>query len=392
MNELRAVDVQQILARAGQALTKASGETLELDDAEVLSDDSRRNLIARAMARHADGRSRAVIVKTTRSPDYDPAAADLLHASGLAKEWVACAFLASFAPGRGHGAALLAGDVANGIMVFEDLGAGLRSLVDPLLGGTAEEAEHALKLYAAALGCLHADTIGCLDAHHRTFEAVFGSGRPRRAPGRPVEKEAELVAQRIGGAIPASELDLLSSRLMDPSPWLTLIHGDPCPDNSLLVGGRIRLIDYEFARPSHALLDGTYWRMGFPSCWCAGRTPVDVADRIDAAYRTELCKAIPLAHDDAAYRIELTYMSVVWLFASLSWRLDEALERDETWGIWSIRGRLLWYLEATIEMTDAANVLPGVNRTLQGWLSELRRRWPDATPLGLYPSFAGKLS
>jgi hypothetical protein len=39
-------------------------------------------------------------------------------------------------------------------------------------------------------------------------------GRPRRAPGWRVE-EAELVAQRIGGAPPASELDLLSSRLMD---------------------------------------------------------------------------------------------------------------------------------------------------------------------------------
>ena len=132
--------------------------------------------------------------------------------------------------------------------------------------------------------------------------------------------------------------------------------------------------------------------MGFPTCWCAGRTPADVAVRIDAAYRMELGTSIPLALDDRAYRIELTYMSVVWLFTSLSWRLDEALEHDDKWGIWSIRGRLLWYLESAIEMTDAANVLPGVNRTAQGWLLELRRRWPDATPLGLYPGFAGKPS
>jgi hypothetical protein len=392
MNQLRAVDVQEILTRAGEALSKASGDALKLDDAEVLSNDSRRNFIARAIARHVDGRARPVMVKTTRSPTYDPTAANVFQASGLAKEWVACAFLAGRAPGRGHGAALLAGDVANGIMVFEDLGTRLSSLVDPLLEGTAQEAERALKLYATALGRLHADTIDCLDAHHQMIESVFGSGRPRCAPGWRVEKEAELVAQRIGGAPPASELDLLSSRLMDPGPWLTLIHGDPCPDNSLLIGERIRLIDYEFARPSHALLDGIYWRMGFPTCWCAGRTPPDVGDRIEAAYRTELGNAIPQALDDAAYRIELTYMSAVWLFTSLSWRLDEALEHDEKWGIWSIRGRLLWYLEAVIEMTNAANVLPGVNRTAQGWLLELRRRWPDATPLGLYPGFAGKPS
>jgi len=275
-------------------------------------------------------------------------------------------------------------------LVFEDLGAHLPSLVDPLLKGTAEEAERVLKLYATALGRLHADTIGCLDAYQETFEAVFGSGRVRIAPGWRLEKEAELVADRIGGILPASELEFLSSRLVDPGPWLSLIHGDPCPDNSLLVDERIRLIDYEFARPSHALLDGIYWRMGFPTCWCAGRTPADVAARIDTAYRIELGNAIPLALDDNVYRTELTYMSLVWLFTCLSWRLDEALKGDEMWGIWSIRGRLLWYLQVVIEMTDATNVLPGLNRTARGWLLELQRRWPDATQLGLYPCFTSK--
>src|SRR5262245_50381734 len=284
MNQLRMVDVQDVLAQGGDALSKASGDMLKLVDAEVLSEDGRRNFIARAVARYADGRARSVIVKATRSSAYDPGAANVLQASGLAKEWVACAFLASRAPNRGHGAALLAGDVTNGIMVFEDLGAHLSSLVDPLLEGTAQEAERALTLYATALGRLHTDTVGCLDAHHEAFESVFGSGRPRRAPGWRVDKEAELIAQRIGGTPPASELDLLSSRLMDPGPWLTLVHGDPCPDNSLLVDERIRLIDYEFARPCHALLDGIYWRMGFPTCWCAGRTPAHVPRRIDAAH------------------------------------------------------------------------------------------------------------
>jgi phosphotransferase family enzyme len=390
MSQLRAVDAEDIIARAGEALSKDSGGTVVLVDVEVLSNDHRRNFIARAAARYTNGSARSVIVKATRSPSYDPMDENVLQASGLAKEWVACAFLAARAPSRGHGSALLAGDVAGGIMVFEDLGAHLTSLVDPLLKGTAQEAERALELYATALGRLHADTIGCLDAHHETLQSVFGSGRPRRPPGWPVEKDAELVAHRLGGTQPASELELLSSRLSDPGPWLTLIHGDPCPDNALLVDQRIRLIDYEFARPSHALLDGIYWRMGFPTCWCAGRTPADVAARVDAVYRAELSTAIPQAHEDTAYRVELTYMAAVWLFTSLSWRLDQALERDERWGIWSIRGRLLWYLEAVIEMTDAARVLPGINKVAQDWLAELRRRWPDVDPLGLYPGFASK--
>src|SRR5499425_2204791 len=128
------------------------GDRLKLGDAEVLSEDNRRNFIARTVARYADGRARSVILKATRSSAYDPSAVNVLQASGLAKEWVACAFLASHAPNRGHGAALLAGDVTNGIMVFEDLGAHLRSLVDPLLKGAAQEAERALALYATAVG------------------------------------------------------------------------------------------------------------------------------------------------------------------------------------------------------------------------------------------------
>jgi hypothetical protein len=388
MSELRTIDVEEIMARAGEALSKASARTVKLDEVQVLSSDDRRNFIARAAARYTDSSARSVIVKATRSPTYDPADENLLQTSGLAKEWVACALLAARA--RSHGAALLAGDVAGGIMVFEDLGSHLTSLVDPLLKGTAQQAEHALKLYATALGRLHSDTVGCHNTHHESFESVFGSGRPRRVSGWRVEKDAELVVDKIGGVPPASELALLSSRLSDPGPWLTLIHGDPCPDNSLLVGDHIRLVDYEFSRPAHALLDGIYWRLGFPTCWCAGRIPADVAARVDAAYRIELANSIPLALDDATYSAELAYMSAVWLFSSLAGDLDEALERDEKWGIWSIRGRLLWYLEAVSQMTDAASVLPGIHRSAQAWLSELRSRWPEATPLGLYPAFATK--
>src|SRR5262245_2483855 len=241
MSELRTVDVQEIMARAGEALSKASACTVKLDDVQVLSDDDRRNFIAAAAARYADSSARSVIVKATRSPTYDPTHENVLQASGLAKEWVACALLATRGPG--HGSALLAGDVASGIMVFEDLGARLTSLVDPLLEGTAEDAERALRLYATTLGRLHSDTVDCLNTHHETFESVFGSGRPRRVPGWSVEKDAAMVVDKIGGAPPASELALLSSRLSDPGPWLALIHGDPCPDNSLLVGEHIRLID-----------------------------------------------------------------------------------------------------------------------------------------------------
>jgi hypothetical protein len=156
----------------------------------------------------------------------------------------------------------------------------------------------------------------------------------------------------------------------------------------LIVDGRMRLIDFEHAHPSRALLDGIYWQIGFPTCWCAGRTPPDVMGRIAAVYRAEIARAMPLARDDAVYRTEIAYMAAIWLFTCLSWRLEEALKDDSRWGTWSIRGRLLWYLQAVIDITASADVLPGIHEAAHGWLSELERRWPESLPLGLYPAFS----
>ena len=387
MNHLRTVDVSEIMAQAASALSGVSGHAVKIDAMQPLSNDDRRNFVGRARATDDSGRVRSILVKATRSQNYDPAAENAL-ASGLVREWVAAAYIAARAPGRGHGAAFLAGDVSRGLLIFEDLGTDLSSLVDPLLKGTAEEAERALILYATALGRLHADTADCLASHHDTFQSIFGAGRPLRPSGRRVENEADVVAGRLGGAPPASELELLTARFRDPGPWQCLVHGDPCPDNASIVDGSMRLIDYEHAHPSHALSDGIYWQIGFPTCWCAGRVPPDVASRIAAVYRAEIAEVMPLAHDDAAYRAEIAYVAASWLFACLSWQLEAALKDDSNWGIWSIRGRLLWYLQAAIDMTASADVLPGINATAQGWLSELQRRWPDSLPLGLYPAFA----
>ena len=386
MPDLKTVDVDDIVACAASSLARASGCAVALSDVETLSGEQRRNFIARARAAHDDGTIRSVIIKMTRSPSYDPTDDEVLANSGLVREWTATALIAAQAPGRGP--ALLAGAVGRGLLVFEDLGAGLRSLHHVLLEGDAAQAEHALTCYAAALGRLHADTAGCAPAHHATFQSIFGAGRPRGAIGWQVEKQAELVAARLGGAAPAEEVALLTARIAEPGAWGSLIHGDPCPDNVLIVDDGVRLIDYEFAWPTHALLDGIYWRIGFPTCWCAGRVPDDVARRIDAVYRAEIARAIPPARDDRAYRTETAHVAAIWLLSALSWRLDAALKDDTQWGIWSVRGRMLWYLDLVIAMTAAADVLPGLNASAQGWLAELRGRWPDAKPLGLYPAFA----
>ncbi len=387
MDELKSVDPDEVIACATAALARASGRAVTLDQIQPISGEQRRNFIARACADDGDGRSRSVIVKMTRSPRYDPTAGNAFENSGLVREWTAMAFIGARAPERGHAPALLAGDAARGLIVLEDLGSDLRSLDHVLLDGTAAQAERALCRYATALGRLHADTVTCAPAHRATFQSIFGGSDARDPWGPGIEKQAASIAGKLGGAPPVNELALLSSRLDDPA-WQALTHGDPCPDNVLNVDDGVRLVDYEFAQPSHALLDGIYWRIGFPTCWCAGRVPDDVARRIDAAYRAEIARVIPQARDDTAYQNEVAHVAVIWLLRSLWWRLDGALEEDRRWGTWSVRGRLLWYLEAVIAMTQASHALPGIRAAAHAWLAELRTRWPDAAPLGFYPAFA----
>jgi hypothetical protein len=85
-SELRSLDLEDIIARAASALSRAAGRTIRLEQVQPLSGPERRNLIARAVAVNEGGEARPVIVKATRSSQYDPTAEDALDASGLVRE------------------------------------------------------------------------------------------------------------------------------------------------------------------------------------------------------------------------------------------------------------------------------------------------------------------
>ena len=183
---------------------------------------------------------------------------------------------------------------------------------------------------------------------------------PRRSD-RPFSAEAwrragvDKVTDLLGSAPPADAIEAIAQRLSDPGPWHGLAHRDGCPDNVLLTDGRAHLIDFEFAGPGHVLLDATYWRLGFPTCWCAGRLPDGVVARMDRAYRD----ALPIEVDDGAFRQEMAMLLFVRMFASQAWLLEGALSEDVTWGISTNRPRLLWHLDAAIAGAEGVPILAG---------------------------------
>ena len=388
MTALRELDGADVVRAAEAALSRASGAAVAIADVETLSGQERRNLILRGKT-SGPGGARSVVIKATRAGDYDAAAENAFAASGLIKEWAATAFLAARAPAGRHGARLLAGDAAQGILVFEDIGAGLGSLVEPLLEGRPAQAERALTTYAAALGRLHADAAACTEEHAQALRTSFPTALPPAPQHRArLERLAAAIQARIGGCVPDDDLAQIAHRLQEPGGWSTLVHGDPCPDNALMSPDGVRLIDFEFAAPGHALHDGVYWRIGFPTCWCAGRVPDEVAGRVEAAYRTELGRVVADARDSASFQRESAFIAAAWLLTSLDWRLDSALADAGQWGIASMRSRLLWYLEVTIAMTADAGILPGLQSTARDWLTALRERWPATESLAFYPAFA----
>ncbi len=207
---------------------------------------------------------RSIIIKATRAASYNPRAADAYATFGFVKEWAAANYLACHAVGQPFTPTLLAYDLDKGVPIFEDVGQSVPSLVGPLLHGTADEAEQALTAYAEALATLHRATTGCRSGH----AAILRDGFPSSAIPPPAHRWIEDVARPLhdllGPALPEDEADLVAERLRQPGGWQVLVHSDPCPDNILLdADGHAVLIDLEFARPGHALLDAAYWRMGF---------------------------------------------------------------------------------------------------------------------------------
>ena len=389
MTDFRLFTLEDAVAVASATLSHTTGEPVRIDSALSLGEDSRRNLVLRARAVQGGTKPRSIIIKATRAADYDARAVDAYEESGFVKEWAATSYLARQASRHPFTPNLLAHDLKQGVLVYEDLGEGLSSLVAPLLHGAAHQAEQALIAYAEALAALHRATIGCRDDH----SAILREGFPTAAIPPPAHRWIENVARAphalLGGDFPDDDVDLIAEHLRQPGCWQALVHGDPCPDNVVLTAdGRAVLIDFEFARPGHALFDAAYWRMGFPTCWCAGTVPPEVRRRIDLAYRASIADAIPEARDDSAFRRESAIIDAAWLLGNLAWLLEGALTEDGTWGRATNRSRIITYLERTICSAKEADVLPRLRKLAVAWRKDLRRRWSDTAPLSDFPAFA----
>jgi aminoglycoside/choline kinase family phosphotransferase len=387
-----------LIAAAQPVLATTLGAQVTLTQPVRLTDDDRRNALFRCTVIGApSGQPATIIIKQVVAEQFDPDDVDSWDTQRFFRDWNGAAFLSAISAQAAHAPRFYGGDAARGFFVLEDLGENV-GIVDWLLGADPARAEEALLQFAERLGQMHATTIGAADR----FEQLTRTTHPRhavdvRAACRKQALDLQAQAQqlfvlfdRIGVPIAkgaAEDVASICATIEQPGDFLAYVHGDPCPDNIFYAGGRLQLIDFEFGHFGHALRDGAYGRMCFPTCWCANQIPAAVVERMEQRYRAELMTACPAARDDAAFATALVQMCGFWVIGILGWHLERAIEEDDLWGIATVRERLKGRLRSFIDTATSHRQLPALAATAEALLEYVNTRWVDVQPLALYPAF-----
>ena len=393
MEECAGSSAQHLALLAGQAeavLRRSLGAPVRLTEPVPLSEEGRRSLLVRcAVADGPGGAPAAVVIKQARPAEYRPDDPESWAAVGLLRDWAGLELLSSSAAGLAAGAPrFYGGDRAAGLVVMEDLGPG-EDLARVLCAGSRPRAEAALVQLAAALGRMHAATADLAERYAELRRALGpGDEQPRAQEARdvrdaPARWEAGCAALGLG-VEPGlrADAEAVAQAMEHPGPFLAYTTGDPCLDNALLAAdGRVRLHDFEVGAFRHALRDGVYGQMRFPSCWCVQDLPEAVVRRMDAAYRSALAAGCPQARDDARYREAVAQACAAWLLTTVGWTLSRALAFDGVWGIATHRQRIARRLRTAAAALADSGCLPGLRGTAERLYECLAARWGDTLPL-----------
>lgn len=275
------------------------------------------------------------------------------------------------------------------VVVMSDLGPGT-SVADALLGPDPAAAVVAVYAWTDAIAAVHRATTG----HRDAFRAALDS---RSKPGR-----VPLCSLTAGLDTTIGDLrDLCAPLGVDMSPALvdafhaeaarladeaacTLSPSDACPDNNVLVGDSLMLIDFEGAAWRHVAWDIAYLKVPWPSCWCSWRLPDEVSAGAVARYRAAMADHLPYVATPAFER-DIEAATDLWSVVYSSWFLPRALDADivphDLEGP-SRRALLLHRLDRTWRESPT----PVIAAFAASLRAELVDRWGDI-PLALAPAF-----
>ena len=206
---------------------------------------------------------------------------------------------------------------------------GSTSVADLLLGTDPRSATEALVCWGEALAHLH--TAGTTEVR-TAFEDELGRSAPD-LPARTLASDFDRAAERY--AVVLAELNLgphyeaLEELRGLPASLASETHevlspADTCPDNNVIVGDAVVLIDFEHAEIRHRAWDVAYLLAPWPSCWCAWLLPDDTAAAAVAGYRR-----LAGVDDDGGFDLDLATATVGWQAMTPGWFIEGALASDD---------------------------------------------------------------
>jgi len=329
-----------------------------------------------------------VIVKTRRFGGtgwgYDPA--------NLRNEEASLRLLGSLDAAVAPG--VIAADAAAGVLVMTDLGAG--PTVDQLVyGDDAGAARNALTAMARSTGMMHARTRGKGDAYH-ALRAALGPVNPVLDTRQDISlaRWNELCAAVVSCGFPRAEratddVIALTGELQQPDPWLALTHQDLGPNNGVLTGDGVALVDFEGGGFRHLGLDAALLRFPFPQYGRWATVPDDVIDEMMKTYRDELSRGWPMAQDDDVFARILAVGCAAWALIR-TYRLPRVSDENQRpEDAHRRRTQLLHTIAAFVATAERAGQFAGLVAWFNDLACAMRQRWPDAAvaPRG-FPAFA----
>ncbi len=395
MQSTSTLPTPNMIATAERLLSDRFGHPVRFGDGIDLS-TSKRSLVYRfPIVEGSHEMPTSVIVKVVNPMEkapYDPAIADT-PAWTLFNEWAALQFLQQVPGADDLAPRLYATDKTVGMLIIEDLGEGKR-LDQFLLGNDAQAAEQALLDFAIVHGRLHALTMNRSEEFAHLRESL-GPSVWLRDDGRytwiaDVFHTAVTTLDIAPLAGIEEELEHVKEALAQPGPFRTFIQGDSCPDNCLYTPRGLYLIDFEGAIVSHALREGLYGRMHFPTCWCVYRLPEQVIERMEQAYRAELVKGCPVVVDDTLYYRAVVDVCAFWVMDGFrTFSLSKLLQQDRWIIAASDRQRFMTRATIFVHTAERFGHLPALCGTMRTILERLHALWGiNETAMAYYPAFA----
>jgi hypothetical protein len=279
-------------------------------------------------------------------------------------------------------------------MVIEDLGK-VENVYDSVFGADATYAEEMLIGWMETIGRMHAQTVGHQEKFRRIRSALGptppeeSKNHKHRLMAENFRRTCELVGVKLRRGC-VEEIKEIAALVANPGVFAALSKGDNTPGDCVRVGSKLKLLDFEFGRFQHALLDATVLRMIYPTAWRGEySTPANVIVQAEAAYRRELVKGCPQAEDDILLARAFVGAAAYWCLKNdgqLSPKFVSGLLEEDNG--WRGRQRVVQRLRVLARTSEEFGQLRAIGATAQDLERRLCSLWPEGEMIAYYPAFA----